>query len=604
MKLRNRLILGFSAVLLLALIGLGMAALAVREVALTTDRMVEQDFGGVDVSSRLRVLMSAMLMEGSRRLGQPGEPLTRLADAARGEGAALVEEARLLARSPEERAIIARTEQGLAALLAALDRADDGAARGGNIPEPVVIAFEELRAATLDLYAYNMREMRARGERVQDGARSVMFALALLAAFMVIVGVLASLRLARRLSAPMERLAAAATDLSRGRFDVSVPATGLHEGDVLAQRFNEMAHAIGRFHAMNLDKIVAEQQRLDRVIANIDDGLVIFDEAGRIERLNPVAAEQLAIEPEEALGRRLSQVADLPQLARQVDALLRRRPVELGSERDLQVGRGEAARTLAYSLTPFSDGRKTGVVLVLWDVTEERLFERLRGEFVLRASHELRTPVTSVRMALGLLERSLSLPPESRERELLDTVGTEMNRLLQLIENLLDLSRLYARTRALERSEVAPEDLLRRALERFQPQAQERSLRLLLDCSGPLPALHVDRGLLDRVLDNLLGNALRNTPQGGEVRLSCRSEPGLLAIVVADSGPGIPGARLARMFEPFVQVGGKTGGAGLGLAMCREIIEQHEGRIDVASEPGQGTRFTVVLPVRAAGAAS
>jgi NtrC-family two-component system sensor histidine kinase KinB len=603
MKLRSRLIAGFSAVLLLALAGLGMAALAVREVALTTDHMVEQDFSGVDVSSRLRVLMSALMMEGARRIGQPGRPLARLAEAGRGEGAALVAEARALARSPEEHAIVDRAEQGLAALLTALERADGGPPAAG-IPEPVVLAFEELRAATLDLYAFNMREMRERGERVQGGARSVMLALALLAAFMVILGVLASLRLARRLAAPMERLAAAATDLSRGRFDVSVPATGLHEGDLLAQRFNEMAHAIGRFHAMNLDKIVAEQQRLDRVLANIDDGLVIFDETGRIERLNPVAAERLALDPEEALGRRLAQVADLPQLARQVDTLLTRPAAELTGERDLRTGKGEAARTLSCSLTPFSDGSKTGVVLVVRDVTEERLFERLRSEFVLRASHELRTPVTSVRMALGLLERSLAPPEGSRERELLDTVASDMNRLLQLIENLLDLSRLYARTRALERSDVAADALLRRALERFEDQARQRQVALTLDCSGGLPLLSVDCGLLDRVLDNLLGNALRNTPKGGAVRLSCRAGPGQLLIEVSDSGPGIPGARLARVFEPFVQVGGKTGGAGLGLAMCREIIEQHEGRIDVASEPGQGTRFTVRLPVQARPASS
>jgi len=598
MKLRSRLIAGFGAVLLLALAGLGMAALTVRELALTTDRMVGQDFSGVDVSSRLRVLMSALMMEGARRTGQPGRPLARLAQAGRSEGAALVAEARALAKGPEEHAIVDRAEQGLAALLAALEQADGGPP-GAGIPEPVLLASEELRAATLDLYAFNMREMRERGEQVQGGARSVVLALSLLAAFMVLFGVLASLRLARRLAAPLERLSAAATELSRGRFDVSVPATGLHEGDALAERFNEMAHAIGRFHAMNLDKIVAEQQRLDRVLANIADGLVIFDEAGRIERLNPVAAQLLALDPEEALGRRLAQVTELPALAPRVDALLTRHGAP--GERELRIDGGEAGRTLACSLTPFSDGNKAGVVLVVRDVTEERLFERLRSEFVLRASHELRTPVTGLRMALGLLERSLEVPPGSRERELLDTVASDLNRLLTLIENLLDLSRLYARTRALERSDVAAEALLRRAMDRFAGQARERGIALELDCAGPLPTLAVDCGLLDRVLDNLLGNALRNTPQGGAVRLSCRTAPGELAIEVSDSGQGIPGVRLARVFEPFVQVGGKTGGAGLGLAMCREIVEQHEGRIDVASEPGQGSRFTVVLPVRAPG---
>jgi len=596
MRLRNRLIAGFSAVLLLALAGLAMAALAVREVALTTDRMVEQDFSGVDVSSKLRVLMSAMLMEGSRRLGEPDVSLGRLAVAVRGEGAALIAEARRLSRSPEERVIVTQAEEGLERLLQALEQASADPRRGAGIPAPVIAAFEDLRSATLDLYNYNMREMRNRGQNVRTGARSVVFALALLAAFTVIVGVLASLRLARRLSAPLERLASAATDLARGRFDVSVPASGVYEADLLAQRFNEMAHAIGRFHAINLDKILAEQQRLDRVISNIDDGLVIFDETGRIERLNPVAARQLALDPEEALGRRLEQVVALPQLGERVDTLLRRPAATLPPATDLHVGSGDNARTLAYSLTPFSDAAKVGLVLVLRDVTEERLFERLRNEFVLRASHELRTPVTSVRMALGLLDRTLPLAAGSRERDLLDTVGSEMNRLMQLIENLLDLSRLYARTRVLERSEVGAVELLRRAIQRFELEARERELRLTLDCPESLPVLSIDHALIERVLDNLLSNALRHTPAGGEVRLACTQLDGQVAITVSDSGEGIPESQLGRVFEPFVQVGGKTGGAGLGLAMSREIVEQHEGRIDVESTPGRGARFTVVLP--------
>lgn len=600
MKLRNRLIAGFSAVLLLALAGLAMAALAVREVAVTIDTMVEQDFSGVDVASRLRVLTGTMLVEGSRRLGESDSALDRLAKAARGEGAALVTEARALAGSPEERAIVASTEQQLTALLRELETAAADSDRGAGIPLPVIAAFEDLRSATLDLYNYNMHEMRARGQNVRAGARSVVFALALLAAFTVIAGVLASLRLARRLSAPLERLAGAATALARGRFEVSVPASGVYEADLLAQRFNEMAHAIGRFHAINLDKILAEQQRLDRVISNIDDGLVIFDETGRIERLNPVAARQLGLDPEEALGRRLGQVVALPELAARVDTLLRNPAAALGAGSDLQLGTGEGARTLAYSLTPFSDATKVGLVLVLRDVTEERLFERLRNEFVLRASHELRTPVTSVRMALGLLERTLPIAEGSRERDLLDTVGIEMNRLLQLIENLLDLSRLYARTRALERSEVTATALVNSALQRFQQPAREKNVSLVLDCSGELPVLSVDRALIDRVFDNLLGNALRHTPPGGTVRLACQVNERQVAITVGDSGEGIPEAQLARVFEPFVQVGGKTGGAGLGLAMCREIAEQHDGSIDVESTPGQGARFTVVLPVAAA----
>ena len=221
----------------------------------------------------------------------------------------------------------------------------------------------------------------------------------------------------------------------------------------------------------------------------------------------------------------------------------------------------------------------------------------MRTDFVLRASHELRTPITGMRMALGLLQDKLDFAENSREGELLVTLGEEMQRLVNLITALLDLSRLYSRSFALQLAPLDMREFLQRAEKRFAPMVQGAGIGLALELEGALPMVEADEGALDRVLDNLVGNAVRHTPRGGHIGIGARRRGECLDVWVSDTGEGIAHADRARVFEPFVQAGKKPGGVGLGLAMCREIVTQHGGQLRVDSTPGQGACFTLSLPV-------
>jgi NtrC-family two-component system sensor histidine kinase KinB len=235
--------------------------------------------------------------------------------------------------------------------------------------------------------------------------------------------------------------------------------------------------------------------------------------------------------------------------------------------------------------------------MVLHDVTEQRAFERVRSEFVLRASHELRTPVTGMHMAFGLLQERLHFPPEARESKLLRTVDEEMRRLLLLINDLLNFSRYQNGLQHLDRRPCDLERLLQQAQQRFAAQAAERGVTLSVEVEGVLPEIDLDRLQIERALDNLLGNALRHSHVDGQIRLQARRQGQRVILAVEDDGEGIPYSQQARVFEPFVQVGRKTGRAGLGLALCKEIVQLHGGRIGVQSRPGQGARFYLELPL-------
>lgn len=235
--------------------------------------------------------------------------------------------------------------------------------------------------------------------------------------------------------------------------------------------------------------------------------------------------------------------------------------------------------------------------MVLRDVTKQRTFERVRNEFVLRASHELRTPITGMHMAFSLLRERLSLPEGGREQDLMRTVDEEMRRLVQLIDDLLDFSRYQNGLQTLQRKPCDLAALVEQTQARFAEEAAACEVTLICEAHPPLPHVTVDAGQLQRLLDNLVSNALRHCNPGGTVHLQVHRQGEQVIVSVRDDGEGIPFGQQARIFEPFVQVSRRKGGVGLGLALAREIVQLHGGRLDVQSRPGGGATFCFSLPV-------
>lgn len=467
-------------------------------------------------------------------------------------------------------------------------------AEGSRSEAELAELFEQLGHDVRTLYARNLRAID--GTNTATQARSIAVLLALLVTATLVVGWLVSLRLARVISQPLEAMSRATSQIAIGDFNVQVPPSGIAEVDSAAAQFNRMADALRHFHALNIDAIIAEQRRNEAILNSIDDGLVICSQSGSVERINPVALLQLGKRESDCIGAPIGELLQQPELEAIIVRTIRHEEEPELMTLELSLGEGSSHRTLGYSIVPFENGPEPGVVIVLRDITAQREFDNLRTEFVLRASHELRTPLTSIRMALGLLEDRLAIAEDSRERDLLDTVNDEMQRMVRLLNDLLDLSRMYARSLRFELDSVSVQDLISRAVQRFGQTAAQAGIVLKHSCEEEDLAVNGDRIHLDRVMDNLLSNAIRHTPHGGNVLLSCWQSGAMVYLSISDSGEGIPLRQQARVFEPFVQVGARGGGAGLGLAMCREIVQQHGGAVSLRSVPGRGSVFTVKLP--------
>ncbi len=473
--------------------------------------------------------------------------------------------------------------------------------QAGRMAQPNTIKlpsdFGKLRKSLAHLRDLKNTELRDAAQATRRFARDMILLVGVLATLALLTGLFATVRLVRSVTDLSDRLTALVQRMSGGDFDVAYTDGPIDEFNALGHHFESMAHSLHLFRETNMERLIVEQRRSEAVLDSIGDGLVIFSEEGRIERINPVAERQLRMESGQAIGRRFEEIGD-EEIGERVREVLASGEFSEAREPEISIEHEGEKRILAYWLHRFveSESGRPGVVLVMRDVTTRREFDQMRGEFVLRASHELRTPITSIRMGLGLLGEKLQFPEGSRDRELYDTVQAELKRMVSLLTDLLDLSRLRVGEQSLERLPTDIEQVLRKASQRFELPAAEASVKLEMEIDDELPRLSLSRSAFDRVLDNLIGNALRYTPSGGSIMLSAHRTPEHIAIAVTDTGQGIPFSRQALVFQPFVQVGQRRGGAGLGLAICKEIVEQHGGRISVSSLPRRGTTFTILMP--------
>ncbi|MBG6125625.1 NtrC-family two-component system sensor histidine kinase KinB [Pseudomonas sp. M5] len=588
MKLRTRLFLSISALITVALLGLMLGLVSVLQMTAAQQASVSNTTHVLEIGLKLRQNLGEQLMlildaqTSPQSLRALQDNFQDLLDQGLAQGG--------------ERTGFNKASSNYQAFLSAY-RQSPAPANSMGADQPLGAAFNQVRTDLIDSHKLAIDYITRSEQLSRDRALLVSGVLGLTGLVVLMLGFFTAHNIARRFGQPIEALAKAADQLGQGNFDVTLPVSQAIEVNQLTRRFGLMAEALRKHQETNVDELLAGQQRLQAVLDSIDDGLLIIDRQGNLEHLNPVAQRQLGWS-NNRLGSPLAEALQRPELEQQLRQVLRGGSLDRPPE-DLSIEVDEESRLLSYSLTPVShpQGPILGAVMVLHDVTEQRAFERVRSEFVLRASHELRTPVTGMHMAFGLLRERVKFPPEARENDLLETIGEEMQRLTQLINDLLNFSRYQSGLQKLELAPCAIDELLERAQVRFSEQASVKQIELIKALEPPLPRIQADIAQLDRVLDNLLHNAIRHTGSGGRIRLHARRHAERVIISVEDNGEGIAYGQQGRIFEPFVQVGRKKGGAGLGLALCKEIVQLHGGRMGVFSRPGQGTQFYMALPV-------
>ncbi|MDY6873063.1 MAG: ATP-binding protein [Chloroflexota bacterium] len=387
---------------------------------------------------------------------------------------------------------------------------------------------------------------------------------------------------------PIETLTIVAQQMSGGNFkNLEFPAAP-QELSALTEALRVMADQLGT----QIDALTSERAKLSAVLNQMTDGVMIVDADGRVQLINPASERLFEMRESTALGRSIVEVVRYHQLVN----LWRR--ARTGDRESITLEIGPQHLFLQVVAIPLKTALPGSTMILFQDLTQLRRLETVRRDFISNVSHELRTPLASVRaLAETLQESALEDPPAARR--FIIRMETEIDNLTQLVNELLELSRIESGKVPLSFHRIQPCDLLAPATERMSLQAERAGLELVLDCDVDLPQVFADPDRIAQVLINLIHNAIKFTPPGGKLTVSSYQDGDQIVFFVGDTGVGIAHKDLNRIFERFYKADRARagGGTGLGLSIARHMIESHGGYIWAESEEGVGSTFYFTLPV-------
>ena len=415
--------------------------------------------------------------------------------------------------------------------------------------------------------------------------------------------VLGAYYLARRISWPVIDFTRSATEIARGNFSHRIHIGSNDEIGRLARIFNYMVTEFQRLEEMNLNKIISEKSKTETIIQHIADGVIVTDPKKRLIVMNKAAEKWFDVKNNDVINYPVENILKNKDLAFLIQACnsapfgeILTRELQLKSEKQRKPVFLQAKAVKAVG----KNGDPIGTVTILRDITREREIDQMKTEVVSMVAHELRSPLTSIAGFSELLQDS-SISSE-QQHDFAKIILTEANRLGELINKFLDISRIESGKNQLNKIQTTVFEVVFNVLGGNIHIAERKQIEVEMDFPDDLPSIRVDSGLIGEVILNLFSNAVKYSPAGTKVTIRAWQADSRLAIQIADQGYGIPKKDVAKIFDKFYRVNDPEReedviGSGLGLALVREIVEAHNGTIDVISEPGKGSEFTVWLPL-------
>ncbi|MFO0877426.1 MAG: ATP-binding protein [Gemmataceae bacterium] len=483
--------------------------------------------------------------------------------------------------------------------------ADDGRRSDyfGMGDEPGLLQlFQKIKRVAAEIHAVNEHQMQKASLQAQTTARVSVVGFLLGLTVTALLAVVAVWWLHRAILGPIRSVKEAAQAIGEGELHLMVPVYGADELGQLAESFNAMTTTLRAYRQSNTERLLRARRMGQATIDSFPDPIVVLDLLGRVESANPAAQRLLGVTPPGDTD--LPAIWQPPEPLRQAvsDALQQQRPTlteTFDQALTFRLDGGEHQYLPQVRPIRSSEGETLGAAVVLSDVTRFRLLDRLKSDWVATVSHELKTPLTSVRLAVHVLLEEVVGPLEPKQTELLIEARDSTERLLRLIEHLLALARLEDGREKLDLRDTDPVELLRAAVDAAASRAEDRRITIAVEDEPGLPPVEVDPDRFGQALNNLVDNALTYTEAGGTVTLAARATPeGEVCLTLSDTGIGIPAEYLPHVFDRFFRVPGRdqTPGTGLGLAIVREVVTAHRGEISCESRQGQGTTFRITLP--------
>ena len=420
-----------------------------------------------------------------------------------------------------------------------------------------------------------------------------------------------ALVVSQRIVRPIRQVTGAARAIGRGEFDQEIPVTSSDEVGILADEFNSM-----RWNLKSaVERLTEEEKKMTAIVNSIAEGLILVDSSNRVLHINP-AAERLLNLSANSIDKDITEIIENDELIHIFEEdqrqILQHKPTDqipsknegINLISEVTLARYDEKLVLRIIASPFlnENGLILGTVYLFDDITREKEIDQMKSDFISLVSHELRTPLTSIIGFVSFILDGKAGAINDRQRNSLARVQRQSKRLAALINDLLDISRIESGRIQMDQAPISLLEIVTQRIEEIRPQADEKSIQLDLTTPESVPQILGDEARIGQVFTNLIGNAIKFTPNNGEVNVKVEADGNLLHVEVIDTGSGIPPEERQKIFDKFYQLSDistrQQGGSGLGLSISKSIVEAHGGKLWIDDgNQGKGSNFQFVLPL-------
>ena len=446
-------------------------------------------------------------------------------------------------------------------------------------------SYKQLRQAIQQINTINQNAILRKNENAQKSASSAIFWLTIVFSVLTIISFTLTVNFPDVISTPVKALAKGIKEIANKNYKNRIHLDQEDEFKELADAINTMTEKLDEYENSNLAKITFEKRRIETIINQMRDGIIGFDEHKNILFLNVVSEKVLALKEKDIIGQYA------PDIALQND--LMRRLLQDEDQHELKIYADNKESYFNKDVLKVSnEGKVIGEVIVLRNITPFHELNEAKTNFIATVSHELKTPISSIKMSLQLLRSTNTGLLNEEQALLVESIKDDSNRLLKITGELLNMSQVETGNIQLNIQLCSPFDILKYAIEAVKVQAEQKHITLITNTSDDLPNVKADKEKTAWVLINFLTNAIRYSPENGDVVIKINKHYQHVTFSVKDNGKGIEAKYISKIFDRYFQVPGTSkSGTGLGLAISKEFIEAQGGTIHVESKYGVGSNF-------------
>lgn len=464
---------------------------------------------------------------------------------------------------------------------------------------------DDLKVLITNIYSLNMDAVVKKNSESGKKAEEVTLYTLVLGTISIILTLLFILTFPARIVKPVKDLTSKIKAISQRDYNQKIDVSSKDEIGQLAEAFNVMTERLKEYESQQIGEILTAKQRLEALVQNMQDGILVLDNSNRIVLANQVIEELSGIKIQEMQNKIVTDIAVNNDLLRNIiSGLFKEKKSEEDNKNTIRIIKDKNEYFYEPEIIPIltkadgSPAHNMGNMIILKNITwfEER--DVAKTKLISTVSHEMKTPISSINLTLKLLEDLRIGQLNNEQKELVQAVRQQSNRLSRLVNEILDYSQIETGNIRLNFALVKPEDIIDYATTALMILLSEKNIQLETEIENNLPAISVDIEKTVWVLVNLLSNAIRYSKQDGKIILSTGIEGKQIFFSVKDFGPGITNADQKKLFNRFTQVGQKSErGWGLGLAISKEFVQAQGGTIKVESNPSEGSKFTFLIPI-------